>query len=178
METLTVRHTYGKALFDAAQDLGKTDAIGDEFFAVSKVFADNPILKKLFILPTVSAEKKKAVCKNVFGGRISRELVSFICILIDKRRISAWEGIGREYEKLQFEAAGFTKGILYSVVPVEGKRLEAFDAKASAALGKTVKLENRIDPTLIGGVKIYADGKLIDASVKSRLEHLKQRIKL
>ena len=177
METLTVDLTYGQALFDAAKDRGRIDETGEEYKAVSKVLADNPSLKKLFIIPTVSAADKKAVARSIFSGRISQELLNFICILIDKRRISAWDGIGKQYEKLVWERAGLTKGILYSVVPVDKGRLKAFEDKTAAVLEKSVKLENRIDKSLIGGVKIYVDGRLIDASVKSRLENMKQRIR-
>ena len=178
MEKLTVALTYGQALFDAANDREKIDEIGEEYRAVSKVFEENPMLKKLFSIPTIPARNKKTVAENVFGGRVSQELMSFICILIDKRRIGAWDAIGRQYEKLALEKDGFAKGILYSVVPIDKKRLEAFETKTGTALGKHVKLENRIDKSLIGGVRIYADGKLIDASVKARLENMKQRIRL
>ncbi|MDR3364317.1 MAG: ATP synthase F1 subunit delta [Clostridiales Family XIII bacterium] len=176
MDSLTVDVTYGQALFDAAGDCEKISEIGAEYKAVSAVFADQPALKKLFLIPTVSAGDKKAVAKKVFEGRVSRELLAFLCILIDKRRVGAWDGVGRCYEQLQDKRAGLTKGILYSVLPVEKGRLSAFEEKTGASLGKNVKLENRIDKSLIGGVKIYVDGKLIDASVKSRLESMKQKL--
>ena len=178
MEKLTVDLTYGQALFDAAKDRGKIEKIGEELKAVSKTFADNPLLKKLFVVPTVPAEGKKAVAEKVFGGRISQELLNFICILIDKRRIASWDGIGRQYEKLVLERDGLTKGVLYTTVPIDKKQIKAFEEKTGAVLGKQVKLENRIDKSLIGGARIYVDGKLIDASVKSRLENMKQRIRL
>ena len=177
MEKLTVETTYGQALFDAAKDRGKIDVIGEEYKAVSRVFAENPLLKKLFLVPGISAREKKASAERIFGGRVSEDLLNFIYILIDKRRISSWDGIGRQYEKLLCEHDGFVKGILYSVLPVEKKRLKAFEEKTGAALGKRVQLDNRNDETLLGGVKIYVDGKLIDASVKGRLESMKQRIR-
>ena len=177
MEKLTVALTYGQALFDAAKDKGIINEVGEEYKAISLIFAENPMLKKLFSIPTIPVQDKKTVAKEVFGGRISQELLNFICILIDKRRIGAWDGIGRQYEKLVLEKDGLTKGILYSVVPVDKARLEAFENKTGAALDKQVKLENRIDESLIGGIRIYVDGKLIDASVKARLENMKQRMK-
>ena len=177
MEKLTVDLTYGQALFDAAKDRGKTEEIGEEYKAVSRVFADNPGLGQLLSLPTVSESDKKAIVAKVFGGRISEELLAFICILIDKRRIRSWEGIGREYEKLVRESEGFTEGVLYSVVPTGKERLKVFEERAAELTGKRVALENRIDPALVGGVRIYVDGKLIDASLKGRLETMKQRIR-
>ena len=178
METLTVELTYAQALFDAARDRGKVDEIGEEYKGVAEVFKQNPDLKKLFTIPTLSAYEKKAVAQNVFDGRISRELLNFICILIDKRRIGAWDGIGRQYEKLVWDRDGLTRGVLYTAVPIGKKQLTALEEKAGAAIGKKVRLENHIDKSIIGGVKIYVDGKLIDASVKSRLESMKQRIRL
>ena len=178
METLTVGNTYGQALFDAASDMGIVTELGEEYKAVSKVFADNPLLKKLFLVPTLSAKEKKEAAEKIFEGRISRELLNFICILIEKRRIGAWDAIGREYEKLVWERDGRTKGIIYSALPVDSERMKAFEKKTGESLGKEVILENRVDKKLIGGVKIYVDGKLIDASVKTRLENMKQRVRL
>ena len=176
MDSLTVDLTYGQALFEAAQDMGKIQETGEEYKTVSKIFDENPMLKKLFIVPTISAEEKKKVAESVFKEQVSREFFNFICILIDKHRVGAWDGIGRQYEKLVWERDGVTKGILYSTVPVDKKRVAEFEKKTGEMLAKEVRLENRIDKSFIGGVKIFVDGKLIDASVKTRLENMKQRI--
>jgi len=177
METLTIELTYGQALFDAAKERNMTGVISEEYKAVGEVFSDHPSLKKLFIVPTLSAPVKKAVAKTVFEGRISHEMLNFICILIDKGRVGIWDRIEKQYEKLVLESEGVTKGILYTIVPVDPERLSALEEKAGAALGKNVRLENRIDKSIIGGTVIYVDGKLIDASVRMRLENMKQRIK-
>ena len=177
METLTVELTYAQALFDAARDCGRVDETLEEYKGLTEVFSQHPELKKLFIIPTLSAMEKTAVAKKVFKEHVSRELMNFICILIDKRRIGAWDGIEKQYEKLVWERDGLTKGVLYTAVPVDKARLKALEEKAGAAIGKQVKLENHIDKSIIGGAKIYVDGKLIDASVKTRLENMKQRIR-
>jgi ATP synthase F1 delta subunit len=177
MDSLTVDNTYGQALFDAANDRSIVDVIGEEYKAVTRVFADHPMLKKLFMVPTLSALHKREVAEKVFSGRISQEMLNFIYILINKRRIDAWDAIGRHFEKLVWEQEGLTKGIIYSAVPMDEERLKALEAKAGEALGKRVLLESRIDRSLIGGARIYVDGKLIDASVRTRLETIKQRMR-
>jgi len=176
MEKLTVTHTYAQALFDAARESGHSHKIGEEYKAVSRVFAENPMLKKLFCVPTITAADKKGVAEKVFKGRVSQELLNFILILIDKRRISAWEDIGKQYEKLEMESEKHARGVLYSAVPLAGERLKHLERKTDAVVGKRVRLENRVDRTLLGGVKIYVDGKMIDASLKTGLENMKQRI--
>jgi ATP synthase F1 delta subunit len=177
METLTVSLTYSQALFDAARDVGKIDGIGKEYKAVSQIFADNPSLRKLFLVPTLSAQQKKEAARQIFENRISEELLNFLYILIDKRRIGVWDSIGKEYEKLVWERDGYSKGILYTAVPIDPKRHKALEEKTGSMFGKKVKLENRIDKSIIGGLMIFVEGKLIDASVRSRLDSMKQRMK-
>jgi len=177
MDSLTVDTTYGQALYDAAKSLGKIDEIAAELKAVSEVLDQNPLLKRLFLVPTLSAMEKKDSARKIFEGRISQELLNFICILIDKRRIGSWDGIGRQYEKLVWERDGVTKGTLYTALPISEDRLKALEEKTGAMLGKKVRLDSRVDTSIIGGAKIYVDGKLIDASLKTRLENMKQRIR-
>ena len=178
METLTAELTYAQALFDAAKDLDKVDKIGEEFKFVADVIRGAPELKKLLLIPTLSAYEKKQAAEKIFAPYICRELMNFICILIDKHRYGLWEGIGKQYERLVWERAGLTKGVVYTALPLDPKRLGEFEEKTGAALNKKVKLENHVDVTIIGGAKIYVDGKLIDASIKTRLEGMKQRIRL
>ena len=178
MDSLTVDHTYGQALFDAANEQGKINEIMEEYKAVSEVFKNNPQLKRLFLIPTVSALMKREVAKNVFEGRISKELLNYIYVLIDKRRVGAFDDIRRHYDKLVRENDGMIKGLIYSALPMDEDRIEAFEEKIGATLEKKVSLANRIDKSLIGGVRIYIDGKLYDASVKTRLENIRQRIKI
>ena len=177
MDALTVDNTYGQALYDAAYERGIVKEIAEEYNAVCKVLADNPQLKRLFLIPMLSVLEKRTVAKNVFEGRLSQEMLNFIYILIDKRRIGSIGEIKSFYEKLIGEAEGLTKGVIYSAVPLDGDRVKAFEKRTGATLGKRVSLDSRIDKSLIGGVKIYVDGKLIDASVKTRLEAMKQRMK-
>jgi len=178
MDSLTVDHTYGQALFDAATEHGKVEEIMEEYKAVSDVFKENPQLKRLFLIPTLSALMKRDVAKNVFEGRISTELLNYIYVLIDKRRIGAFDDIRRHYERLVMENDGKLKGVIYSALPLDKDRIEAFEEKMSETLEKKVRLVNKIDKSLIGGIKVYIDGKLFDASVKTRLESIRQRIKI
>jgi ATP synthase F1 delta subunit len=174
MDSLTVNNTYAQAMFDAARERGSEADILEELRDVSAVFKENPKLRKLFLLPTVATKDKKDACRDVFRGQVSQIVLNFLLILIDKQRIYAWTGIVRSYEKLMDEQDGVSKGVLYSVVPIYGKMLKQFEDMCGLELGIVVRLQNRIDTSLIGGVRIYINGKLIDASVKMRLENMKQ----
>jgi ATP synthase F1 delta subunit len=101
-------------------------------------------------------------------------MINFLLVLIDKGRVGHLRRIVREYELLLHESLGFSKGVIYSVVPLSEAQLASFEEKTGNLIGKKVKLDNRIDQNLIGGVRIFVEGRLIDASVKKRLSDLKE----
>lgn len=70
-----------------------------------------------------------------------------------------------------------TQGVVYSVVPLEAKEIERLETHTSELLKKPVTLKNQIDERLIGGFLISVDGKLIDASIKKKIEDMSLRIK-
>ena len=83
----------------------------------------------------------------------------------------------KEFVRLRKEAEGFADGIVYSAKPVNDEQLKKLESETGKLIGKRIRLENIIDGSLIGGVKIVADGKLIDASIRSRLNRLYAEIK-
>ena len=89
MDSLRVDTTYGVALFEAAKETDKTDIILEELNTISSIFEENPKLKKFFSVPTIAVKDKKAVAKEVFSGKIESETLSFLQILLERRRIGA-----------------------------------------------------------------------------------------
>jgi len=176
MDPLTVADTYGQALYDAALGESKVKEIGEELRELTKLFEEQPDLKRLFLVPTLAAEEKKKAAKKIFDGHISKELLNFLYVLIDRSRIGAWDEIARKYARLVDAADGFSKGVLYTTVPVTKAQLARFEEEAGKAVNKRVKLENHIDKTILGGAMLYVDGKLVDMSLKNRLEQLRQRM--
>lgn len=174
---LTVSKVYGQALYDAAVELEKVDEIEKETEQISIIFQREKEFYGLLTDPSLSVAKKKNLLKNVFEGRISTESLSFLYILSDKGRLHNYKDILKEFVRLRKEAEGFADGIVYSAKPVNDEQLKKLESETGKLIGKRIRLENIIDGSLIGGVKIVADGKLIDASIRSRLNRLYAEIK-
>ena len=174
MAELTVDKTYAKGLFLAAQEESKTNEIMQEAKELAALFDKEKQFFEFIRSPIVSGNEKKKVVRNVFEGQMSQEMINFLLVLIDKGRVGHLRRIVREYELLLHESLGFSKGVIYSVVPLSEAQLASFEEKTGNLIGKKVKLDNRIDQNLIGGVRIFVEGRLIDASVKKRLSDLKE----
>lgn len=177
MAELTVDKTYGTALYDAAKDLDRVDSIQEEAEAILEIFKREKTFYSYLKNPAVSAAEKKGALKNVFSGRISQEMLNFLYVLEDKGRFGHYERIVKAYIKLRDEEEGKATGVAYSVVPLKQEQLEKLQEQASKLLSTNVVLRNEIDKSLIGGVKVLVNGRLIDASLKKRLEDLTAAIK-
>ena len=177
MAELTVEITYGKALFEAARDMNKVDQILEELKAISVIFKQEPDFYEFFITPVLSGPEKKKVIEKVFAGRISNEMYNFLLILIDKRRTESFNRIAREYQKLVDEHLGMSSGTVVSAVPLTEDQVNSFEEKTGKLLKKNIKLTNKIEPSILGGVKVFIEGKVIDASIRKQLQDLEGRIK-
>lgn len=177
MAELTVDMIYGSALYQAAMDLGKEKPILEEAQALVAVFKENPDLDGLLRNPTVNAAEKKKLIGRIFAGRISDELLNYLYILVDKRRIRHFERSVKVYKSLMDKEQGIAYGKILSVAPLSEARLAEFEQEAGKLLRTRVSLVNETDASLIGGVKIFVSGKVFDASVKTRLQELGNTMK-
>ncbi len=176
MAELAVGNVYGSALYQAACDVQKKDEILKEATELLEIFKSEHDLFAFFETPVISGAEKKKVVEEIFEGKISEELLNFLFIMIDKGRTRHFERAVKVYRELYDNDTGFSYGKIYSVSPLSDEKLKKFEEETSKLLQKKVKLENESDTSLIGGVKILIDGKIIDASLRKRLEEMNNSI--
>jgi ATP synthase F1 delta subunit len=177
MAELTVEITYGKALFEAAEELDKVDLILEELNGIAEIFKQEPEFFEFFTTPVISGPEKKNVIEKIFTGRISDETHNFLMVLIDKRRTASFSRIIKEYKKLVDQSLGLSVGTIISAESLTDIQVNSFEEKTGNLLQKNVKLVNKIEPSILGGVKILIEGKVIDASIRKQLQDLEGRIK-
>ena len=176
MAELTVDLTYGSALYQAAVETNKKDLILDEAFQVQGVFENNPDFFEFLNFPGISAIEKKDVLKNVFEGKICQELLNLLYVLTDKGRTARYSKIIKAYKDMVDREEGITYGTVYSVEPLKEAQISKLEDQLSALLQEKTKLKNELDPKLIGGFKILVDGRILDASIRKRLQDLGSKL--
>jgi len=176
MENLTVNSVYGIGLYEAVADTGMERQVCASLGEIESLFKENRELFDLLRVPTIAAEERKTIATDVFEGKIPAELLNFICVLIDKRRMDNFFGITRVYEKLVDEREGFIGGRLVTAAKITDKQLMRLEEETGKLLHKNVRLKDETDPSLLGGCRIYIDGRLIDASLKTKLIKLKEKL--
>ena len=174
---IEVAMTYARALYDAAEDLGHVEEVQEEIIALDKIFREEHGLRAVMHNPAFSRSQKKETMRTIFEGRVHEEVVKFLCILIDKNRYYDFHGIVREYRRIWDEEQGIGFGMIYSAVPLTEEQIHKFEGQAEKLLRKKIELHNRVDTSLIGGVRLFIDGKLIDASISKKLERMAETIR-
>ena len=173
---LIVAMTYGQALFDAAKELDKLKVIEEEITQIDQILKGEEQFVSLLQNPAVTMAKKKQMIRNVFEGKVQQEVLSLLFILVDRGRVSYFHHIVKEYLRLYDAERGDAYGKVYSAVELTSEQMKHIALETGKLLKKKILLKNEIDPSIIGGIKVAVDGKLIDASFSSQLKNLQSRV--
>ena len=167
---------YGKALFLLTEEDGTTKAVAEELRAVQKLLRENPRYEKLLDTPALSKEEKLQLIDRAFSS-MNESLVNLMKILCEKHSVYRFSGVADAYAALYDESRGIERVQALTAVAMTAKQLELLSAKLSFSTGKTVIVENTVDPSLLGGMVLRMAGKQLDGSVRARLCALEKSLK-
>lgn len=167
-----VSKKYALALFEAGLDLGKVSEFEKELDFVEAVFLQENKLIQILGHPKIKRDEKKGLIDELFKGRLSLEIVNFLYILIDKRRESNILDIVDQYKVLFNEHENILKVVAMTAVPMEENLISKLATVLGNKLSKTVELTNEVDKSILGGVLLKFDNRIIDGTLKGELESL------
>ncbi len=176
MRDLKVAVRYAGALFSSAKEAGVADSVAESYAAILAVVKDNRDLRTFMDSPQVATQEKKDLIKNVFGEHIDTVLLHFVYLLIDKNRIDNFRDIGVEYAALVEAERGIVRAQVVTAITLPGDLSAQLNARLAASTGKTVILEQRVDPAVVGGVKVTLGDYVLDGTVRTNLDLLRKTL--
>lgn len=172
-----VSKTYGDALFELALEKNSVDALYEEAGAVQKVFLEHSDLVKLLNHPKIDKEDKIHVVENVFKGRISEDLTGFLTIVVRKDRhndifkiLEYFISRVKEYKKI---------GVAYVTTAVEMTDAQKKDVEKKlldTTSYEKFEMNYSVNPELLGGIIIRIGDRVVDSSVKSKIDALSKEL--
>ncbi len=174
-----VSKTYGEALFEIAMEAGtdKTDDLLSQVQQVSTVLKENPEFDKLMLHPGVPKQDKITAMENVFKGRVSDELTGLMEIVIQKERYSDLQEIFAYFIDRVKEAKGIGVAHITSAVPLNKEQQAATVAKLlETTKYRSIETDFTVDEALIGGMIIRINDRVVDSSVRSKLNDLTRQL--
>ncbi len=166
---------YGKALFQLAQENHTDDRIREELELVRTALRQEPSYITLLDTPAVAKAEKLTLVREAFGG-VEQDLLSFLCILCERRSMCSFFACADEFDRCYDEAHDLLRATAVTAVPMTDAQKTALTQRLAAMTGKQVILENELDPALLGGITLRYGGVQLDDSIHSRLEHLRRSL--
>lgn len=171
-----VSTSYSTALFDLSVEVNKVEEFMNEMSFVKDILKSNKEFFEILKTPRVNINEKKKIIDESFGEKLNKEVVNFIKILIDKRRISHIIDIANEFDKIACDYQGIVRAIIYSSIALNDEQIKRLEKKLSEKSGKTVEVQNVVDKTLIGGLMLRFNDLVVDGTLKGKLQDLENSL--
>ena len=165
---------YAQALFSLAEESGCQKEVSDALKVMSKLFEQNPDYLILLSAPNIPKKERAGLLAQAFGGSVGEPALSFVQLLCEKGHIQLFGECADEYEALRKDAENITTAEVTSAVPLTEEEQRALKAKLEKISKHTVVLRCTADSSLIGGVVVRMDGKILDGSLRHRLREWKE----
>jgi F-type H+-transporting ATPase subunit delta len=161
---------WGRAGLEAAA------GVADELDAAIALLAGEPDLQAFFEHPGVAVDAKRQVLRELLAPRVRRVTLSFLQLLLDKRRLRELPAIARVYRTRVEEALGQGEARVQAARPLGREELEAIATALERRTGRKIRLSTDVRPELIGGVRIVLGDKVLDGSLRGQLERLSRTL--
>jgi len=168
---LEIAQNYATALLSIAIDDNKVIDYQEEVKELAKIIKDNPDFLMLIDSRFLSINERKEKVAEILKG-FSRDIISFIQIIVEHNRVNYLEDILQAFNTLCNENRDILEGLIYTAFPLDEKTLIKIKNKISQIEHHDVDLITRIDPSLIGGVKVVINSHIYDGSIKNQLEQM------
>lgn len=162
--------TYAQALYDLAKDENLTEAILTQLQALQEGFSAEPDFLRLLSTPGLSKEERCGIVDASFREKVHTYVLSFIKILVEKGYVRHFADCCKAYKTLYDADHGILPVLAVTAVALNDTQKQKLTTKLETITGKTVELENRVDASVLGGVRLDYDGKRVDGTVQNRLD--------
>ena len=171
-----VSKEYGTALFMLACENNKKEEYADALLKLEEVFLETPEYQEFLASPSIPLSERLCAIDNAFSKNIPEEVLSYLKLLCEKGRISCFNDSLKEYTALYDESKKISNAKVVSAVELNEEEKKKVCEKLENMLKTTVEIEYATDPSLLGGILIETEGKVLDGSLRTRLHDIKEVI--
>lgn len=172
-----VSKTYAQALFELAVEEDKTASFLEETAGLLEVIRTNAEFGQFMNHPKIPKESKIEVVKNVFDGKLSKELVGFLVTIVEKDRYAEIEGILDEFIAAVKEYNHIGTAYVTTAIALNNQEKQDIESRLLATTKyKTIECVYDVDETLIGGMVIQMGDRVVDSSIRTKLDKLQREL--
>jgi F-type H+-transporting ATPase subunit delta len=169
---------YATALYDLADEAKQLDAVAADLARLKAMIDDSEDLRRLIASPLVSRDQQAKSMDALVGeagiGDLTRR---FVRVVAGNRRLFALRAIIDVFNRMLADRRGELTAEVTSAKPLSQAQADAVNAALRGAVGRKVSMDLKVDPRLLGGLKVRVGSRLVDASLASKLQRLQLAMK-
>ncbi|MGN0390144.1 MAG: ATP synthase F1 subunit delta [Wujia sp.] len=172
-----VETTYGDALLDLALEEGTLDALYEEAQALVVALQENEDLIRLLAHPQIEKEEKKKIVENIFDGRASSAIVGLLVMLVEKDHGNKLVNVLQYFIRQVKREKNIGVASVTSAVALNDSQKQAIEKRLVETTDfDTMEISYIVDASLIGGLVIRIDDRVLDSSIKTKIEKMSKTL--
>lgn len=168
---------YATALFALACEEREEEKVMEALDRVAEILGGEPTYRAFLTSPGISLAERLASIDAVFGTTVPTRVLSYLKLLCEKRKTELFFDSVTEYRRLYDQHRSVSVARVVSAVALTDEEKRRLEEKLTAVTKRRVQLTLEIDPSLLGGMTVEIDGKIIDGSLRHRLREVKEVMK-
>ncbi|MDR3691239.1 MAG: ATP synthase F1 subunit delta [Fimbriimonas sp.] len=177
MANLRVCRRYALALFETARKYDTIRSVEDDLNLIAGLLTSDDAFREFLFAPYTGREEKFATIDRIFSDRVTALTLQVLRVMIEKGREEDVPGVRDEYVAIRREYEGVVYATVNSAVPMDDTQRFALVAKLQSVLGKKIEAEFKVEPNLIGGVRVAYGNYVLDGSIRGTLSTLREKLR-
>jgi F-type H+-transporting ATPase subunit delta len=166
---------YAEAAFQVALADGQLDRWQADLATAAEILG-RPDVAPTVDNPAVPLASRQEIVSKLLGTRISAPALRLVSLLVERGRVNALPRLSEDYNRLLNAHRGVVEATVTSAVPLTAEETAEIRSRVEAMAGSAVELRTEVNPDLLGGLTIQVRDRLLDASIRGRLERLRDQL--
>ena len=167
---------YGGSLYDLAAEEKLTDVLVQQVQQIREIFKENPDYMRLLSEPSIPKAERSKLIEDAFGGQAERYLVNFLKLLCERGIMREYAGCCEEFVRRYNADNGIAEAVVTSAVPLTEAQMTALTVKLEKISGKKISLIQKLDASVLAGLRVELEGKQLDGTVQGRMAGLSRKL--
>ena len=168
---------YGQSLYQLAKEEGLEDEILQQVKVLAECFDQEPDYLKLLASHDLPKQERLSILDRDFGDKVHGYVLNFMKLLTEKGYISHFSACCKAYVQEYNADKGILAVRVISALALTDAQKDKLASKLTAMTGKTVELTCKVDPAVLGGVRLQFDGRQVDGTVQNSLQEIEKTLK-
>ena len=179
MKDLLAAGRYARALFDIVRLIHQDEEVEAELANFSAALKSSGEIERFLGNPHFNTAQKRKFLQRLYQGKeheIYKILIDFFTLLLEKNRFYLIHEIAADFKRIADEAKGQGTAQIRTAVPIDSRLERAIVAGLEKIAGYKIKVERSVDPSLIGGVLVKIKNKVLDGSIRHKIDLFKKEL--